>query len=315
MKILAAYDGSRSSDALIEDMSKAGLPIKGVELLVMSVAEVWMPPPPTDNGNGNGFEPNEFPVFVNEWAERRLKVAKSAVNEAETLSRHAKAKIAEKFPNWKTSSFFSYGSPAWEILTKADELDADLIIVGSQGRNALGRILLGSVSQKILTEAKCSVRIARSGHNEKSSNRIIIGFDGSKGAELAVEAVTRRNWRKNTEVKLLSAVQSLVPSAIGRFVPPITDWVGEDVKSEKQLVGKLAARSIERLQTAGLKVVLDIHDGNPKEVLVDVAEKWRADSIFMGAHAFANELSKFLVGTTSAAVAERAMCSVEAVRP
>ena len=37
----------------------------------------------------------------------------------------------------------------------------DLIVVGSHGRSALGRFMLGSVSQKVVTEAHCSVRVAR----------------------------------------------------------------------------------------------------------------------------------------------------------
>ncbi len=314
MKILAAYDGSKCSDKLIDDLQFAGFPDKGVEMIVMSVAEVWMPPPPSPNGNG--FDQDEFPAFVNEWAERRLKVAKSAVNEADTLSRHAQEKIAQLFPKWKVSSFSTYGSPAWEILNKADEFRPDVITLGSQGRNAVERILLGSVSQKILTEAKCSVRIARSEpRDETLPNRVLMAFDGSRGAEMAVDAVASRSWSEDAEFRLVAAVQSLVPSTIGRFIPPVTDWVGEDFEAEKQLIRKLSEGALAKLENAGLKTSLEIEDGNPKEVLVGYADRWQATSIFLGAHAYSSELAKFLVGCTSTAVAERAYCSVEAVRP
>ena len=45
MKLLIAYDGSRCSDAALDDLTHAGLPGKG-EAMVISVAEVWLPPPP-----------------------------------------------------------------------------------------------------------------------------------------------------------------------------------------------------------------------------------------------------------------------------
>ncbi len=45
MKVLIAYDGSKCSEAALDDLTHAGLPEKG-EVLVMSVAEVWLPPPP-----------------------------------------------------------------------------------------------------------------------------------------------------------------------------------------------------------------------------------------------------------------------------
>jgi len=45
MKLLIAYDGSRCAEAALDDLTHAGLPVKG-EAAVLSVAEVWLPPPP-----------------------------------------------------------------------------------------------------------------------------------------------------------------------------------------------------------------------------------------------------------------------------
>jgi hypothetical protein len=47
MKILIAYDGSESADKGLDDLSRAALPAE-VEALVVSVAEVWLPPPQGD---------------------------------------------------------------------------------------------------------------------------------------------------------------------------------------------------------------------------------------------------------------------------
>ncbi len=53
------------------------------------------------------------------------------------------------------------GKPADEILALAEEIGADLIILGCHDRNALGRILLGSVSTAVLHGARCPVTVAR----------------------------------------------------------------------------------------------------------------------------------------------------------
>jgi hypothetical protein len=45
MRLLIAYDGSESADSALDDLTHAGLPADG-EALVMTVAEVWLPPPP-----------------------------------------------------------------------------------------------------------------------------------------------------------------------------------------------------------------------------------------------------------------------------
>lgn len=314
MKLLITYDGSNSSDSALDDLQKAGLPEEGVEAVVISVAEVWMPPPDTII-NGNGFKKEDYPDFINELSERHLKVAESAVFEAETLSRHARERLLAKFPKWKVESEATYGSPAWEILSRAEKFEPDLIVVGSQGRNAIGRILLGSISKKVMTEAKSSVRIARGKIEvDPFPLRIMIGFDGSPGAELAVEQVASRDWGENAEVCLVSAVHSLMPTAIGRFIPPVKDWIKEDFKSEKHLMEKIAEKHFHKLETVGLKVEFDIYEGNPKEVLVEKAAKWQADCIFLGAHSYTGLIDRFLIGSTSAAVAERARCSVEIVR-
>jgi nucleotide-binding universal stress UspA family protein len=53
------------------------------------------------------------------------------------------------------------GKPASEILALAREVSADLIIVGSNGMTGVERIILGSTSERVVREARCSVEVAR----------------------------------------------------------------------------------------------------------------------------------------------------------
>ncbi len=148
MKILIGYDGSRSSDAALDDLQKAGLP-DDVEAKVITIAEVWMLPPP------NGNDPEKYMSGANpEWLKIHDEVGKKAVVEAEVLSRHAKERLEIKFPEWKVCCEATYGSPAQEILAQAEIFKPDLIVVGSQGKSAISRILLGSISTKVLAEAQ-----------------------------------------------------------------------------------------------------------------------------------------------------------------
>jgi nucleotide-binding universal stress UspA family protein len=308
MKILLAYDGSRCSEAAIDDLLRAGLPRSG-DAVALSVAEVWLPPA------DSAPEINGSTPYLETLVEHRRQKGERILAEATTKAKHAEKRLRSILPDWNVESRATYGSPAWEVLNAAEDIKPDLIVVGSHGQSAISRFFLGSISQKVLSEAGCSVRVAR-GRVEVDPTpvRIVIGFDASQGAEAAVTAVHDRSWPENTEVRLISVADPVAPTAIGRFVPPIANAVDEVNESERGLLGEMAANAVGRLTASGVAAEFHLISGNPKNLLVEEAEKWNADSIFVGANAFGSRIERFLIGSTSAAVAARAHCSVEVVR-
>lgn len=309
MKILIGYDGSRCSEAAIDDLQRAGLPPEG-EAHVISVAEVWLRPETNGENNDGKTDP-----YLESILRRGREKGERALAEAKTFAKHAEKRIAAVLPQWEITSSATYGSPAWELLNKADEIQPDLITVGSHGQSAISRFFLGSISQKVLTEAHCSVRIARGRIEiDPSPIRIVIGFDSSRGAMAAVDSAASRNWPGGAEIRLLSVTDPITPTAIGRFVPPIADTMEEINEAERDWLEQLANAAIAKLRGAGVSATFDIRAGNPKKILAEEAEHWNADCIFVGANAFGSRLERFLIGSTSSAVAARAHCSVEVVR-
>ena len=73
----------------------------------------------------------------------------------------AAARISYDFPHWTVRAEAVADSPAWAIIKRAEAWPAHLVVLGAHGHSALSRFVLGSVSQKALTEVRCSVRIAR----------------------------------------------------------------------------------------------------------------------------------------------------------
>jgi nucleotide-binding universal stress UspA family protein len=57
-----------------------------------------------------------------------------------------------------------------------------------------------------------------------------------------------------------------------------------------------------------------VKEGDPRRILIDEAEEWQATSIFLGARGLA-AIDRFLLGSVTADVAQRAECAVEVVRP
>jgi nucleotide-binding universal stress UspA family protein len=311
MKILIAYDGSESADKGIEALSRAGLPVD-VDALVVSVAEVWLPPP------GGDFD-DTFPLQIPAGLKRARAHAAQIVREAQELAAAGSKRVRESFPEWTLHHRAVAGSPAHEVLNLAREWKPSLIVVGSHGRSALGRFVLGSVSQKVLTEAQTSVRITRQTTGTgASATRIVVGVDGSAGAEQAVRAVAIRSWTAGSEVRVVVADDLLMANSAYRIIPPVDDFVDEVNRTERTEAERIAAKAVEelraRLVEKNVTVSSAILTGDPKQVIVRHAEEFGADCIFTGATGFNNPIERFLVGSVSAAVAARAHCSVEVVR-
>jgi nucleotide-binding universal stress UspA family protein len=306
MKLLIAYDGSNCSDAAIDDLVQAGLPLNG-EALAVSVSEIWMPLPDAGSENSD--------PYLEELGKHYRQRGEAALAEAKHLADRAADRLKVVLPGWEISSEASYGSPAWEVLSTADKFGADLIVVGSHGQSAISRIVIGSISQKILTEAFCSVRVARGRVDvDPSPQRLVIGFDNSKGAEAAVDAVASRRWMDGSQVRLVSVLDPVKPSLIGRLIPPVAKAVDEINESEVRWIEEKAESALAKLRNAGLDASLHLLAGNPKRLIVEEAEHWSADCIFVGANKFGSRVERFLLGATSSAVAARAHCSVEVVR-
>lgn len=307
MKILIAYDGTPPADAAIDDLSMAGLPSTG-EAVVLSIAEVWLPPENLQNEE-------DINPYIESIVEEHRKRAREAVAGAQTLAERAREQALNHLPKWKISAEGTYGSPAWEVLDRSEMFDAGLVIVGSHGRSAIGRLFLGSVSQKVLTEARCSVRVAR-GKVEVDPKpvQLVVGFDASKGAQAAVEAVRSRTWPAGSKACLLGVVNPVNATIAGQFVPPVVAWFEEENVALENLLEGLAGQAAESLKSAGLEVDIRIVSGDPKSVIVDEAESLRADCVFVGANRYGSRFERFLLGSVSAAVAARAHCSVEVVR-
>jgi nucleotide-binding universal stress UspA family protein len=311
MKILIGYDGSRCADAALDDLTQSGLPTSG-EIHILSIAEVWLPPPPPST-----YEIIEEAGNAESPADLRREFAKqcSASKEALVLAERARDRVQTLFPGWKVTAGSSCGSPAWELVAKADEWKPDLIVVGSHGRTALGRLVLGSVSQRVLTEAGCSVRIARGRLEEPDSPvRIIVGTDGSPASDEALKAVAARRWPPHSEIKVVTVDDPLAPGVMEELIPPLGQIFEEARQEERAWVEEISKRSLDLLRPAELKVTFDVREGEPKRELCKAAAEWNANCIFVGSAGFSNRFERFVLGSISAAVAARAHCSVEVIR-
>jgi nucleotide-binding universal stress UspA family protein len=287
MRILIGYDGSECADAAIDDLRRAGLPSE-VTAVVLSVIESWSLAP-------SGFE-------LMEGMDELIQIKATA--------RRGAARVKSMMSGCEVEPEVAVGSPASAILEKARAWNPDLIVVGSHGRTAAGRFFFGSASLKLAHEAHCTVRIARARREEPARPlRVIIGVDGSKGSEEAVNLVASRRWPENSEARIAHACWRIPTATSEPMLNRIAGWVAEEQVRVKTAIDA----AVEKLRLAGLRTSVVVREEDPKALLLNEAESWNADCIFVGARGV-GRVERLLAGSVSSAVAARAHCSVEVVR-
>lgn len=308
MKLLIAYDGSSFADAALDDLARAGLPHE-VEALVLSVADVLLLP---ETGAPDPSTPDWLVAAIEKSRARTAQ----AVEKAHALAVRASKRLKTEHPEWAVRAEACGASPAWAVIDKAQEWKADLVVVGSHGHSRIKGLLLGSVSQRVVSNVPCSVRIGRGPKGRKGVPvRVVIGYDGSPDAELALRAVAARAWLAGSAIRVVTAIDSLMSVALA-FSSRDTatkNWLKENKADEFALVRRMNQVAAEKLVPTGLAVSSLVKKGNAKEILVKEAKRWKADCIFVGAKGLRG-LERVLLGSVSMAVAARAHCSVEVVR-
>jgi|SRR6185503_532401 len=144
MKILLAIDGSPCSDAAVKEVARRPWP-QGSSLRVLTAFESPIP-----------ATPETWAVPASYFEEIELALRKQGQNIIESALEKLKAN-----KTFSLSSIIVLGSPRPVILDEAESWGADLIVLGSHGYGALKRFLLGSVSQAVVSHAKCSVEVVR----------------------------------------------------------------------------------------------------------------------------------------------------------
>lgn len=303
MKILIGYDGSSYADAAVDDLRRAGLPSE-IEALVVSVGDVPIVPPFASHEVIEKALMGERVVSIIDQANRQVS---DALKQANELVLNASLGLKSYFPGWQVRGEVLAGTPALELVRRAEEWHAHLIVVGSQGRSAIGRLILGSVSLEVATEARCSVRIGRGGpaQTDRQDLRIVIGLDSSPGAERAVRKVLGRAWPQGTELRIVAVDDGV--SSITTDVLSVSDkHVREDTSVTVGRIVKLAGAK-------GLTVSAGVIKGNPQRVLLAEARSWEADCIVIGSRT-GNALQGFFSSSVSSGLAANAECSIEIVR-
>jgi nucleotide-binding universal stress UspA family protein len=185
--------------------------------------------------------------------------------------------------------------------------DATLIVVGTNGRGALARGLLGSVSSGLVRHAHCSVAVI---HDEAplmphpAQAPVLVGIDGSPSSELAMAIAFDEASRRHVD---LIALHAWCDAETSDF--PSVDWPEVKAEEKKRLMTGALAGWLKRYPDVTVQTRLV--RGRPARALVETSES--AQLVVVGSHG-RNALTRTLLGSVSNAVVQSVRAPVIVAR-
>ncbi|MGE0463102.1 MAG: universal stress protein [Vicinamibacterales bacterium] len=148
--------------------------------------------------------------------------------------------------------------------------------------------------------------------------KVILAIDGSPASLAAVGELGSCPLPPGSAIKVLTVLHTAVP-AVPNFPPwdfSILATHGELLRRQERQAPALLEAAVHHLQPGRrqLDVTSQAVEGVPKDVILHEASEWGADRIVLGSHGY-GKARRALIGSTAAAVAAEASCSVYIVRP
>jgi nucleotide-binding universal stress UspA family protein len=271
MKMIVPLDGSALAEQAV-DYAKALATGRG-EILLLGV----LPPARPELGLFGDVKVSARGVFSRMQAEM-------------TDELHAVAeRLRSALPETKLSVHIPVGDPAEQIIATASDQGADLIVMASHGRGAVGRIAIGSVADRVARTSDTPVMIIRpldaaAAPKPISIDRLLVALDGSELAAQALPfAESLAKWL-NVPVHVISAIDitqltsfSLV--AGGMF----SDGLYEELIGElRQDLEHKFEDQLAPIRASGVTVELEIVDGPAVPVIENATRD--GDVVIMTSH-------------------------------
>jgi nucleotide-binding universal stress UspA family protein len=206
--------------------------------------------------------------------------------------------------------FIERGSAYAEIVRRAESWGADYIAVGSHGRTGLSRVVLGSVAERVVNHAHCSVLVART---VRKPGVVLVATDLSDASLPALVEGAAAAQRSGARLVVASAIEwsnsfgasaSALIGAAPALPPP-------DVQAEVR--DALRATLEQALVRVGAQGEARVLEGSAASEIVRTADELEAELVVVGARGRTG-LLRLALGSVAERVLRSSSSSVLTVR-
>jgi nucleotide-binding universal stress UspA family protein len=194
-----------------------------------------------------------------------------------------------------------------EIKAAIEEMDPDLVVMGTHGRRGVERWFIGSTTEKLLRHSPVPiVTIAPAGEKATSAprfGRILVTTDFSDGTSDALAHAFSVAQENESRVTLLHVVQDVSVDMSGKYRDSLLNGV------RKQLDDLVPAEAKNWCE-----VVTRVETGVPYRIILRTLEDEKIDLLVMNIHG-KGMLDRALLGSTAERVVRAALCPVMMIPP
>ena len=307
LNVLVAVDSSAGSRAAVDSILCRAWPV-GTKFMVLTVVEPFEPDGPEEGENDR----------LTTWSSYVEHVKSTNVNKGQELVNVESETIQTALPDCIVETRVVEGYPRETIPEEARSWPADVVVLGTNRKGLVKRIILGSVSQSVLYDCNCAVEVVPSCALSQSVQRVsnvIVALDHSEHSRWVLEATAARPWSDGTTIRLLSVFSSVLMSQGEASAVHMEEVIGEERRQVAVLKNWLKEMRDRLSDSVGPSVHVDLEvlDGDARVRIIDYAQNWPADLIVMGSHGRTG-FSRLLMGSVSHSVLLHSPCAVEILK-
>ena len=205
------------------------------------------------------------------------------------------------------------GVPEIEIAKKADDNDADLIVMGARGVKGISSLFLGSVTRAVSALSSRPILVTKPNNKVAGEGmKVLFCADGSSPARKTADILAQLPFPEKTELTILTMAWSAFGDIPDRFALEVNEAMKDSFARVRTIEAKAAEKIIDSLQTqlSGRFPVIHptVKGGDPAQEILKHAEEMQADLIAIGNRGLKG--MKGMLGSVSRRVLGRAQCSV-----
>jgi len=242
-----------------------------------------------------------------------------SLERAETYLDDLKRTITD--PGWSNSleaeqveAVVVYGETAPELIEMTPFEKADLLVMTTHGRTGIGRLLLGSVANKVLRQSKLpvllikpekpktspflEVTLTESNYFSGPENKILVTLDGTPEAEAILESAIQMAKETKATLHLLAVVLPFTPVDFGGGYYSYGVNLTDDTERRAAEANQYLEHIQKRLFQQGVQTTALVKIGNPTEEIMIYAGEIKAGMLAI-ASAARSTVGKFFLGSVT----------------